>query len=352
MPRAKTPSWLCCWQGQPTRQLSVSPVPSTQPATPSPNGGLRRFFSAHLPEAEPPIGLTVRPEETALLAELRSHVRKLVDSMGITPPPGVINDHRLLRYVRHIRDPLDECERMLALRQAVGMDAIHRQVLEGGPFPADKEMGQVWEHNLFGRETRDKLKRPVFIARVGRLSHTRTLFARVSQDDVRAHMFHCLEHLNQRITRLSEEHGLLLSYTYVLDLTGLQLIEALAESRHFFKQLGEDVNRLAVPYQIAQVLLVNTPRMWYLVWEFAKLLLPEKVLHKVKVCSRPQDLGKYVDLADMPRSIGGEADDETVFVDNETFFEASPGSSPPLGQRSGSFFWVPRRGRWAGSQHG
>jgi hypothetical protein len=254
-------------------------------------------------------------DERERIDQMRSRLLAFVAERGMRHW-RVLTEQRLLRYVRYIDDPADECERMMLLREQLSMDTIRARVADGAAYPSERQMARVWQHNLFGKRIVGSDDRPVFIATIGGLSCTRVLFQTVSPTEVAAYLRHCLEELNQIISAMSEAQRRLLSWTYVLDLSGFSLWQALGSelSRSFFKRLGEEVNRLAVPHQIARVLLVNAPAQWHIVWKAAGLLLPPRVQRKVRMCSDISELLDYVGQAQLPVRYGGSCPDEQAFV--------------------------------------
>jgi len=278
----------------------------------------------------PPTPFEATEEERARVDELRQIFTASFVDRSEAAPREVLSDQRLLRYVRFIERPEEEMHAMIQLRRALDMDAVYDRVRAGDAFPSEPEMADAWEHNLFGARVRDYQGRPVFIATIGGLTTTRQLFVRVQMEQVRSYLHHCLEQLNQRVTDSSEQERLLLSWTYVLDLTGFSLWQAAGSeaSRSFFKQLGDEVNRLAVPYQIARVLLVNAPPQWQLIWKAAKLILPPKVQRKVHMCSSPADLVGFISIDQLPVRYGGDCPDESTFVQVRRAF--APAAAEPL----------------------
>lgn len=255
--------------------------------------------------------------EAELVRELRERLRAFLVARG-TPedPPGVLTEQRLLRYVRFIDGPATECERMIALRESLGMDDVYACVAAGQTYPGEAEMDAVWTHNLHGRPLFDRDGRPVFIAQVGGLSETRALFQQLPPALVRSHLHHCLEQLNQTVSQRSEAEGTLRGWTYVLDLSGVSLWQSVGceASRSFFKQLGDEVNRLAVPYQIAVVLLVHAPVHWQLVWKAVRRILPPRVQRKVRLCADVAELDAFIQPHALPARYKGTCADDLVFV--------------------------------------
>lgn len=272
--------------------------------------------AAELPEAIAPSQLERSAEESALVAALRAHAGRVCAEHGLDGSAAVLTEQRLLRYARFIDEPLSECERFLLLRQQLGLGAVAEAVAQGRAFPGEREMQGVWEHNLFGAAVTDREGRPVFIATIGGLSCTRRLLVGAGEQSARAHLLHALEALNARVSALSEQRQLLLSYTYVLDASGFSFWQACVSDsgRAFFAQLGAELNRLAVPALIARVLLVRVPPQWQLIWNAARLVLPPKVQRKVHVCSDAAELARFIEPAQLPARYGGSCADAACFV--------------------------------------
>lgn len=265
----------------------------------------------------PPLAFEHSPAEAELVERLRSRFAALFRAHRLSAPPGLLEGQRLLRYARFIEEPAAEVERMLRLRAALGMDAIHEAVSRGAEWPAERQMAGVWQHSLFGcAGLADREGRPLFLAAIGGLSRTRQLFAAVEAESVRAHLLHCLEALNRGALRLSEARGRLLSWAYVLDLSGFSLWQAAGSeaSRSFFARLGEEVNRLAAPCLIGRVLLVHAPAQWQLVWRAAVRIMPPRVQAKVLMLGSPAELSAYVHPSMLPVRYGGRLADEAVFA--------------------------------------
>ena len=301
---------------RPSRQKSLRPQ---QPAQLTAASVLRGLSFDLLPIGAPEVAPRLfahTPDEEMRVTALHAHIQSFLAARHLPAPREVLSEQRLLRYVRFIDDPMDECERMVLLRVELGMDAIYERVADGLEWPVERQMSQVWRHNLFAQQIADREGRPVFIATIGGLSCTRLLFQAVPPAIVRAHLYHCLELLNQRISAQSEGVHALLSWTYVLDLSGFSLWQAAGTelSRSFFKRLGEEVNRLAVPYQIARVLLVHAPAQWQLIWKAAMLIMPPRVQRKVQMVADPSDLAPFIHPDMLPASLGGRLPDERVFT--------------------------------------
>jgi len=309
-----------CFRSPNVRQATPPESPTAlQQAQPRPllkSASSRGVSVAARTPVLPPTSLEPTPEEHTSVEQLRQHLHRFLADQHIVAPRDVLSDQRLLRYVRYIDAPAEECERMVLLRVHLRMDAIYDHVRAGITFPAEREMADIWEHNLFGVPIADRDGRPVFIATIGGLSRTQTLFERVDREDVRTYLHHCLEQLNQRVTEASEQSQQVLSWTYVLDLSGFSIWQAAGSdaSRSFFMQIGDEVNRLAVPYQIARVLLVHVPQQWQFVWNIAKRILPEKVQRKVFMCSNLGDLEAFIDHDLVPERYGGACADSFAFV--------------------------------------
>lgn len=256
------------------------------------------------------------PDEAEAVEVLRTHLLAFLAVNDLPAPREVLSEQRLLRYVRFIDEPTAECERMVRMRSELGMDATYDRVAQGLEWPAERQMAAVWQHNLFSERLTDREGRPLFLASIGGLSCTRLLFQAVPPATVRAHLHHCLELLNQTISAQSEQQRTLLSWTYVLDLSGFSLWQAAGseQSRSFFKRLGEEANRLAVPHQIARILLVHAPAQWQLVWKAAVLIMPPRVQRKAIMLADPADLLQHIHPAMLPRRFHGHLPDESVFA--------------------------------------
>eukprot|EP01068_Selenidium_serpulae_P016857 Selendium_serpulae@DN6329_c0_g1_i3.p2 len=193
-------------------------------------------------------------------------------------------------------------------RDKYEVDKIVREAV----FPMASSVKQYYPHGYHGV---DKRGRPIYIEALGKVD-VKHVLSIIQPSDLIQYFVQEYEHLVEVILpSCSQQCGTPVDQTLtVLDLQGLNLMT------HFTKQtrgLVRQVTSLSqnfYPELLGQMIIVNAPTYFTMVWNFVKPLLDEKTVAKISFGS--EKLRELVDPDQLPMFLGGTRDAPDWYLSN------------------------------------
>eukprot|EP00736_Rhodelphis_marinus_P013420 Rmarinus@m.17842 len=232
----------------------------------------------------------------------KSRLQELKDAAG--PLPAYYNDGVYVRFLQfcgwNVRSALK------LLRASVDQ----RKELFNDSEPLDWEPPEVLRRYLSGSVLPgafDEKNRPVFLAHVGYTDYVG--FARcVRREDFYRMRLHMYDGIQLAINKSAKETGKsVYQVCTVLDVSGLNLtFLSKAALELIVGDIG--VGESNFPDLAGRIFVVNTPRVFSIVWNIVSPILGQSTLKFVKIVPNAFDLTKHLPRRAIPRYMGGEAE--------------------------------------------
>jgi len=172
-------------------------------------------------------------------------------------------------------------------------------------FPEMNQAKQFYPH---GWLRTDKLGRPIFIERVGKLNLDKLLKV-TTADRLATHFIHDYEKLlNEIFPACSQAKGEPVYNTcYIMDLKGMTAGMVSSKVWDLLKmttKIGQDY----YPEILGSMFIVNAPMFFYGVWNIAKHFVDDKTRNKINILGSgyKKELFKVVDENELPDFLGGK----------------------------------------------
>jgi len=259
-------------------------------------------------------------QQLKVLAEFRDRAR----AMGCSDPP--YDDVYFLRFLRARKFDLEKSTNMwknyINWRAERNVDEIKKM-----DFSDVNRAKQYYPHLWFRT---DKLGRPVFYERLGKLSFDK-LTKEVSTERLELHFIQDYERLlNDMFPACTKAKGELVTNTcYIMDLKGVSAKMFSGKVWDLLKiasRIGQDY----YPEILGNMFIINVPMFFHGMWNMIKVFVDEKTRSKIHILGSgyKKELLKYVDEKDLPDFLGGKA---TVEDYGENFSnEQGPWIEKPL----------------------
>lgn len=237
-------------------------------------------------------------QQLQTLATFRSKVREA----GCTDP--AYDDTYLLRFLRARKFDLGKTMEMwtnfITWRQEKKIDDILTM-----EFPEMEAAKEFYPHGWLGT---DKLGRPIFIERVGKLQIDKALKL-VTPERLQLHYIQSNEKLLKEIfPACSKARGEPVNNTcYIMDLKGAAANMMSSKVWDLLKvasKIGQDY----YPEILGHMYIVNAPMFFYGIWNIAKHFVDDKTRAKIHILGSgyKKELFKCVDESNLPDFLGGK----------------------------------------------
>ncbi|CEM11680.1 unnamed protein product [Vitrella brassicaformis CCMP3155] len=216
------------------------------------------------------------------------------------------DDQFLLRFLRARKFDLDKSlimiKNYIKWREEFGVDRIVNE----GEFPETRVIRKFYPHGYHGVA---KDGRPIYVERIGSID-VASLLENCNFERLLEYWVQDYEKLLEvRFPACSVKSGKRISQSLtVLDLSGLGL-------RHFGTQTRTIVKKLTgvcqdyYPESLGNMIIVNTPTVFNVIWQFVKPLLDEKTVKKIQLCGDIKSfkpiLSQFADDDQLPDFLGG-----------------------------------------------
>jgi len=238
-------------------------------------------------------------QQLQVLAKFRNKVQE----MGCASP--VYDDVYLLRFLRARKFDLEKTVEMwtnfINWRKENNIDDILN--LEFKDVEAAKEH---YPHLWFRT---DKLGRPIFIERMGKLDFD-SLVKAVPLERLQQHFIYDYERLQNKIfPACTKAQGETVANTcYIMDLKGAAA-KIMSSKVWDLLKMASKVGQDYYPETLGHMFIVNVPMFFYGVWNIVKHFVDEKTRNKIHILgsSYKKELLKYIDEKDLPDFLGGKA---------------------------------------------
>lgn len=251
------------------------------------------------------------PEQLQILAQFRN---KVVE-MGCSNPP--YDDAYLLRFLRArkfvLKDTIEMWTNYINWRKEKQVNEICKMEI-----PEMNEAKQYYPHLWFRT---DKLGRPIFIERVGKVNFDK-LMKIVSLERVEQHFIQDYERLIHEIfPACSKAKGEVIQNTcYIMDMKGAaakMMSSKVWDLLKMVSKIGQDY----YPEILGHMFIINVPLFFYGIWNVVKHFVDDKTRKKIHILGSgyKKELFQYVDEKDLPDFLGGKAtaDDYGINLTNE-----------------------------------
>jgi len=246
------------------------------------------------------------PEQLQALAQFRNKVI----AMGCPNPP--YDDAYLLRFLRarkfDLKDTMEMWTNYINWRREKKVDEVYKMEISGM-----KEAKQYYPHLYFRT---DKLGRPIFIERVGKI-HFDKMMKIVSLEQIEKHFIQDYERLlNEIFPACSKAKGEVIQNTcYIMDMKGAaakMMSSKVWDLLKMVSKIGQDY----YPEILGHMFIINVPLFFYGIWNVVKHFVDEKTRKKIHILGSgyKKELFQYVDEKDLPDFLGGKATEEDYGV--------------------------------------
>jgi len=172
-------------------------------------------------------------------------------------------------------------------------------------FPEMEKAKEFYPHGWLGT---DKLGRPIFIERVGKL-HIDKVLKNVTPERLQLHYIQSNEKLLKEILpACSKARGEPINNTcYIMDMKGATANMMSGKVWDLLKvasKIGQDY----YPEILGHMFIINVPMFFYGVWNIARHFVDEKTRAKIHILGSgyKKELFKYVDESNLPDFLGGK----------------------------------------------
>lgn len=241
-------------------------------------------------------------QQLQALAKFRDSVTKI----GCSNPP--YDDAYLLRFLRARKFDQEKTLQMwqnyINWRKEKNVDS-----LINAKFPEIYQAKQFYPHGWFRT---DKLGRPIYIERVGKLSLDK-LQKVITFERLQEHFVYDYEKLlNKVFPACSKAKGEVVCNTcYIIDLKGAAANMMSSKVWDFLKmttKIGQDY----YPEILGTMFIINAPMFFYGVWNIVKHFVDEKTRNKIQIFGSgyKKELLKVIDEENLPDFLGGKATEQ------------------------------------------
>eukprot|EP01018_Ginkgo_biloba_P018134 Gb_24649 [translate_table: standard] len=213
-------------------------------------------------------------------------------------------DQDLLRFLRarsfDVAKAKTMYETMLQWRIEIGADAI----IEIFNFPEQKKMKEFYPH--FHHKT-DKLGRPVYIERLGKLQLDELLKITTMERMLLYHIKEWEILIDWKFPPCSKNAGRTINQSLtILDLKGVTMKHMSKQVRQFIQKISR-VDQDYYPEYLGKMIIVNTPTTFKAIWAMIKPWLDKRTQKKIEVhgSNFTHKLLELVDSENLPEFLGG-----------------------------------------------
>jgi len=253
--------------------------------------------------------------------------RNKVHEMGCASP--VYDDVYLLRFLRARKFDLEKTLEMwnnfITWRKENNVDNIMNMEFK------DVEAAKEHYPHLWFRT--DKLGRPIFIERMGKLDFD-SLVKAVPLERLQSHFIYDYERLlNKMLPACTKAKGEVVANTcYIMDLKGAAA-KIMSSKVWDLLKMASKIGQDYYPEILGHMFIVNAPMFFYGVWNIVKHFVDEKTRNKIHILGSgyKKELIKYIDEKDLPDFLGGKAtvedygpnltNEQGPWVDSKVVFE-------------------------------
>ncbi len=228
--------------------------------------------------------------------------RAKVKEMSCTDPR--FDDTYLLRFLRarkfDLNLTLEMWKNFINWRREKRVDEVYKMEI-----PEMKEARQYYPHLYFRT---DKLGRPIYIERVGKMNLDKLLNI-LSVEKIEQHFIQDYERLlNEIFPACSEAKGERVYNTcYIMDMKGAaskMMSSKVTDMLKMISKIGQD----NYPEILGQMFIINVPLFFYGVWNIVKHFVDEKTRKKITILGGnfKKELLEVIDEKNLPDFLGGK----------------------------------------------
>jgi len=240
------------------------------------------------------------PEQQTILTAFRKHV----DAAG----PTKYDDAYLLRFCRARKFDLKQIIEMWDkfVKWRIDQDVDNITNFQFAELPS------VREHYPHGYYKVDKIGRPLYIERIGKLKID-NLFQVTTEERMMRYYIQSYEFLiNKIFPSCSAVAGKPIEQTCtILDLDGVGLSMATSRVKNFIK-MASNIGQNYYPEILGKMYIINAPFLFSGLWAIVKPWLDEKTVAKIQIIGSgyKSELLKMIDEQNLPTFFGGKSTEE------------------------------------------
>ncbi|KAF8821396.1 CRAL/TRIO domain-containing protein [Cardiosporidium cionae] len=274
----------------------------------------------------PIVLLTMSPTPDMLESYGHFHeiAHNLISVCDVAPHLSLVGDIRLLRFLIGYRMneilASDAFRKHLQWLKLMSGDTLIRKYIEAEMLDQLRPENapnheKVLRHFPINFLLRDESGNPILdkegnilsIERPGFLDEKR-LSAELSDSEIMLWHTYQLEFRSMLLDRMSQDRNMIVKATIIIDLAGFTTRSVNRQTMNLLRQsifLASE----NYPETMSYVFFVNTPKVFFTVWNVLKGWLNERTLSKIHIldCSYEEVLFRYIDKVNLPKFLGGSA---------------------------------------------
>mmetsp|Transcript_2734 Transcript_2734/g.7108 ORF Transcript_2734/g.7108 Transcript_2734/m.7108 type:complete len:341 (+) Transcript_2734:1-1023(+) len=190
----------------------------------------------------------------------------------------------------------------------VGLPFDHFQPKTARPAEKTAKLRAMLDHYPVGIHKVDRKNRPIYIERNGRANAKGMFRAGTAEDivDLHLHMMELITYSHEAASKMCGEP--IKQHTVIFDMDGLGVHQFYVPGLKVFKECAM-IDQEYYPEFMAQLFIVNAPRVFSMFWRFVKPILNPRTLEKIHILSgdarQYEELLQHVDPHNLPHFLGG-----------------------------------------------